>query len=136
MRILKKITLALLLIVMIGLPIGALAQTQNFIPCGFDLNNDQTVSGPAEECDFADLLTLIRNILNWLVLIAIPMSIITFCYAGFILLTTGISDRRTQAKDMLLKVVIGFAVILAAWLIVKLMVTTLIPGVGDQFIQF
>ena len=70
-------------------------------------------------------------------MISFPATIITFSYAGFIMLTSGgNSSKKDQAKEMLLKVVIGFAVILSAWLIVRIIVNSVLaPGKGDQFIQ-
>ena len=102
----------------------------NFIPCG------EYDSGGLDECDFYDLIRLVQNVLNWIVLISFPVAIITFAWAGFLLLTTGVVDKRTEAKKMLWSVVIGFAIILAAWLIVRTIVNTLLaPNIGNQFIN-
>lgn len=71
-----------------------------------------------KECDFNDLLVLVSNILRWIVMISIPISAGVFAWAGFQLMTTGIADKRSEAKSMIKKVFIGFVFILSAWLIV------------------
>ena len=138
-----KILIPIILLVIIFAPAVSYAREkyapgQTFIPCGFDRpdDDDAIVSGPEEECGFDDLLRLVKKILDWIVLISFPISVITLSWAGFILLTTGIADKRSEAKSMLWKVVIGFAVILSAWLIVKILVNVILePGRGDQFIE-
>lgn len=109
------------------LPTGVLAQT-NFIVCD---------GGAGDPCTFGHLLLLVKNVLDWLVMVSFSAAIITFIWAGFLLLTTGIADKKTQAKAMLWKVVIGFAIILAAWVIVKTIVGVILkPEIGGRFLQF
>ena len=59
-------------------------------------------------------------------MISFSAAIITFSWAGFVYLTTGVVDRRTDAKKMLWKIVIGFAIILSARLIVSTITTVLL----------
>lgn len=125
-----KISLLVLLLILI-LPVGVFAQpsagTGAFIPCD---------GGAANPCTFYDLIQLVQNVLNWVVLVSFPLSIITFSWAGFIFLTTGIVDKRSEAKKMLWKVVIGFVIILSAWIIVRTITSVLLkPGIADQFIK-
>jgi len=123
------------------IPLGVLAQgeegdTGRFIPCGFDNDGDGIVSGKDEECNFDDLLYLVQNLLNWLVIISFPISVITFSWAGFILMTTAVVDKKSEAKKMLGKVLLGFIIILSAWLIVRTIVNVFLEdGYGDQFIE-
>ncbi|MEK7117393.1 MAG: pilin [Patescibacteria group bacterium] len=119
-----KNTIAFVFILFLVLPVGVLAQT-NFIVC----------NGP--DCTFGHLLLLVKNVLDWLVMISFSAAIITLMWAGFLYLTTGIADKKTQAKAMLWKVVIGFAIILAAWVIVKTIVSVILkPEIGGRFLQF
>ena len=119
-----KILILILILIPIIIPVGVLAQT-NFIVC----------NGP--DCTFGHLLLLVKNVLDWLVMISFSAAIITFIWAGFLLLTTGVVDKKTQAKAMLWKVVIGFAIILAAWVIVKTIVSVILkPEIGGRFLQF
>ena len=80
-----KILILILILIPIIIPVGVLAET-NFIVC----------NGP--DCTFGHLLLLVKNVLDWLVMISFSAAIITFIWAGFLLLTTGVVDKKTQAK--------------------------------------
>mgnify|MGYP001579986794 CR=1 FL=1 len=130
-----KILVLLLILIPIVVPVAVFAVDPpdagagfgQFIPC----------DGVKIPCDFTMLLKLVKNVLDWVVMISFPAAIISFAWAGFNLLTNGISDKRTEAKKMLWKIVIGFAIILAAWLIVRTIVGILLAdGYGNQFIVF
>ena len=119
-----KILILILILIPTIIPLGVLAQT-NFIVC----------NGP--DCTFGHLLVLVKNVLDWLVMISFSAAIITLMWAGSLYLITGIADKKTQAKAMLWKVVIGFAIILAAWVIVKTIVGVILkPEIGGRFLQF
>ncbi|PCI20188.1 hypothetical protein COB64_02660 [Candidatus Wolfebacteria bacterium] len=74
-----------------------------------------------DRCDFNFLLTLINNVIDFLLFnIAIPIAAIAFAYAGFILLSSGgAPDKRSKAKAIFINVLIGLVIALSAWLIVK-----------------
>jgi hypothetical protein len=135
----RKTLATLFLLTMLFLPITALAQEERqlFIPCGFDNNPKDGVVSAEEQCGFYDLLRLVKNVLDWLVMISFSVAIITFAWAGIVLTTSGgNAGQKDKAKKMLLSVVIGFAIIVAAWLIVRTIVNVILePGLGDQFIK-
>ena len=79
-----------------------------------------------KECDYNDFLQLIKNIINWLILFSFPVAALVFAWAGFKYMTTGISDQKSAAKSMLVKVFIGFVIILASWLIVNTILSALL----------
>ena len=122
---LKQIIPALILLISIFylLPSISFAQgtgSGQFIPC----------DGP--DCTFTSLLQLVQNVFDFVVnKLALPLATITIIYAGFIILTA--RDNPAQMKkgrSMMIKVVIGFVILLAAWLIVKLIVNTLLANPG------
>ncbi|MEK9185872.1 MAG: hypothetical protein AAB863_03795, partial [Patescibacteria group bacterium] len=84
-RKIAKILILILILIPTIIPVGVLAQT-NFIVC----------NGP--DCTFGHLLVLVKNVLDWLVMISFSAAIITLMWAGFLYLTTGIADKKTQAK--------------------------------------
>ncbi len=98
----------------------------NLLPTVANAQNDRdenrgfvVCSGlPGDECSLEKLVTLVNKILGYLVKISVPIAAGAFAYAGFILMTTGVSDRRSEAKELFKKVFIGFVIMLAAWLIV------------------
>ncbi len=107
-----------------------IVQAQNGIipPCG-----QRDSAGKFQpECGFDDLVILVNNIIDYLIMIAIPISASVFAWAGFKLMTTGVVDQRGEAKTMMKKVAIGLAIMLSAWLITNTIVKVLFaPGYTD-----
>ncbi len=88
------------------------------IPCG----------GPGEDmCTFEHVLQLIENIINFsLNYLFFPLFVIAIVYAGYLLMTSGDNPgKRKQAKEIFINILIGLVVVLAAWLIVKLILVGL-----------
>lgn len=85
----------------------ALAQTQGLVACtGLD-------------CDFCALVETANRLINLFFEILIIVAVIMVVYAGLKLVTSGGNASAMQdAKSMLSNVIIGFVIILAAWLIV------------------
>lgn len=88
------------------------------IPC------DGSVESP---CDFEQLMKLVANVIDFLLKdMVLPIFAILCAYIGFLYLTSGANPgNRDTAKKMFPKIVIGFLVALAAWLIVKIILITL-----------
>ncbi len=112
------------------LPIAAVGQTTDFDagivrPCekGATLH-----SGTAEkECTFEDLVILVKRIIDYIFFFSIPLTAISFSYAGYLYLTAGgNSSKISQANGIFSKVLMGFVVMLSAWLIVKLVASQLL----------
>lgn len=77
-------------------------------------------------CGYGDLLKLVNNIINWIIMVSVPIAAGVFAWAGFKFMTTGVVDERTAAKNMIQKVLIGFVFILAAWIIVGTIIKALL----------
>lgn len=88
-------------------------------------------------CGFYDLLHLVNHVINWVIMISFPVAAGVFAWAGFKLMTTGISDQKSAAKAMLLKVFIGFVFILSAWIIVGTITNNLLrsPKIVDDLVD-
>jgi hypothetical protein len=109
----RKIKNFLFLIILL-IPVITFAQDQGpFVPC---TNN----------CGYADLLKLVNNIINWIIMISAPVAAGVFAWAGIVYMTTGVADRKSEAKGMLVKVFTGFVIILSAWIIVTTITNTLL----------
>ena len=81
------------------------------------------------DCTFGHLITLAQNVINALILISTFLAVAAFAYAGFILLTSGGNEsKKTQAKEVFRKVLIGYLWILGAWLLVYTITSLLAPG--------
>ena len=80
-------------------------------------------------CGFYDLVSAVIAVVNWGTTFALAFSVVVIAYAGFIYMKSGgSSSERDKANGMLWRVVIGIAVILAAWFIVKIISDVLLTG--------
>ncbi len=79
-------------------------------------------------CGYQDLVQLGKNILDFIVVLSIPIAAIGFSYAGYLYLTAGIEGEGNlkKAKDIFTKIFIGFVLIISAWLIVYTITSTLL----------
>lgn len=78
-------------------------------------------------CDFNSLMTLINSVINFLLItLATPLFALILIYVGWLYLSSGgSSENVTKAKKILKNAFIGYVIALAAWLIVKTILTTL-----------
>lgn len=108
------------LVLLPSLAFAALGANERIITCG-------AVDGSQPECNFVELLNTANNIITFLIkYIATPLAAIIFAYAGFLLLFSGgNSSKMTQAKKIMLNMLIGYVIALASWLIVKTILSTL-----------
>lgn len=108
----------------IALPAVALAQSGGSGPGVFNI----PCNGP--DCDFADFIQLFKNVMDYLVYISFPIAALMFAYAGWLFISSVDNPgQRSTARGVMWKVGIGFAVILAAWLLVYTLTSALLkPG--------
>ena len=94
------------------------------------LVGDGVCNGP--DCTFASLITLVKNLITDLITLSTFLAAIAFAYAGFLMLTSGGSESaKTKAKDVFMKVLIGYLWILGAWLLVYTITSVLLrPDLG------
>lgn len=83
------------------------------------------------DCDLCDLILMINTIIDWLTMLSMTIATILFAYAGFKLTSSaGNSGAVSQAKEMMVNVVIGVIIILAAFTIIDTVMKVLI---NDDF---
>lgn len=103
--------------------VGALSlSVAHAAPLSVGCNQEIDAAGKfTNPCDFTDLILQIQKVITFLLIdIAIPMAAIAFAYAGFLFMTSGGNSGQVErAKGIFKKVLIGFIIALAAWLIVK-----------------
>ncbi len=99
---------------------------KGLVPC-----NNTPVEGkiPDKElCGFKALMTLINNIINFILFrLAVPIAAIMCAYAGILMLTAGgeSAGNRTKAKGVFTNALLGLVIAAGAWLIVKTLLTIL-----------
>lgn len=82
------------------------------------------------DCNFDYLMAVVAQVVDFAILIAAPLAAIAFMWAGVLYFTAmgGDTGKITKAHHIFTSVLIGFILVLAAWLIVKVIVNTLAPG--------
>ena len=89
-------------------------------------------SGGDGKCNWGDLVTLVNNLITYLLTLATILAVISFVYAGFLLVTSGgNSSKVSQAKSIFGAVVIGLIFAYGAWIIVHFIFAAL--GGDSQF---
>jgi len=90
-------------------------------------DSDPIIPDCSPNCGYQDLLKLVNNIINWIIMISVPVAAGVFAWAGFVLMTSrDNAGKRSEAKEMIQKVFIGFVIILSAWIIVNTITNTLL----------
>ncbi len=83
----------------------------------------------ATSCNFCYLAKLIQNVVNFLVMVTIPISVAMFAWAGIMFFTaTGNPKKIARAKGIFSSVFIGFIITIAGWLVVQIVLQTITNG--------
>lgn len=106
---------------------GGAAESQptnnsGLVPCG----------GPGQEtCQACHAVTLMNNVLDWLVgILAVVFALIVMT-AGFNLVTSsGNTSAKEKAKSMITNATVGFVIVLAAWLLIDYGMKMLVSDAG------
>jgi hypothetical protein len=107
---------AFIIIFMVSLP--ALSFAEGLIPC------DGTKQNP---CNFSSFLIGVNTVINWLIMISIPLATIVIAWAGVLYITaSGDMAKIKEAKGMIMTALIGFFFILSAWVLVKALLSALL----------
>ena len=89
---------------------------------------DPVTKNYANPCDFNMVMTIINKVITFLLItLATPLFALILVYVGWLYLSDmGSSENKTKAKKILKNALIGYVIALAAWLIVK----TILSSVG------
>lgn len=119
----RTIILGLLMV----LPYIALAQTDTgLVKCGI-VDKDGVLA--SNQCGYAELITLIEDVLNFIIYkLASPIAALMFGYAGYqYIMSEGDMGKAKAARKIFTNVLYGYGIMLAAFLIVKLIFSFLFP---------
>ncbi len=107
----------------VGLPGGltgpvAPSSFRGLVPCG---------QKDADPCGYQYFLELIKRVFDYLVIFAVPLAAGVIAVGGAVMMTAGTNDsKRSQAKSIIWMAIWGLVIVLASFLIVKLVFTTLV----------
>lgn len=72
-----------------------------------------------DECNFCSFVTMVNGLIEWLVIIAVTLTVLLLAFAGFRLITSaGDAAGFEQAKKIFVSSIIGILIMLAGWTIV------------------
>jgi hypothetical protein len=143
-----SLTISLAIFLMLVAPALSLAQFQGPCPEGTHNNGTACVSDqsgglvPCDNstgnlCDFNQLMNLVNKVISFILYgMAVPIAAIMFAYAGFLLVTAGgeAAGARTKAKSIFTNAVIGLLLAVAAFLIVRTILSIL--GYSGSWLGF
>jgi hypothetical protein len=133
-RLWAPLLLALLLMV----PVFVHAQSNiplfdpewQLVPEASELDSDCPVGAPL---GFGGVLQLIQNVMNASVSFGVIICVIVIAFAGILwILTPTNPESHSQAKKVLTNAVIGFLIILSAWVMVDFVMKMLYSGTDGQ----
>lgn len=126
-------------IIIFAIPVFVWAQVG--IPCGVDINGDNIIKnmpGVKEECDFDSLIQLANNIIKFLMFsVAVPLAALGFMFVGAkMVMSPNKESAKTDAKQSLEFIAIGFLIMLAAYILIKTFLFALLSKEQVAFMQF
>ena len=103
-------------------PLLASAQLPSLVVCGQDNLPD---------CNFFTFVGLANNIIKFLIVLGTAVFTIMFMYAGWLYLTAvGNQSQITRAHGVFKDAIIGFVIMLGAWLFIDFILSALLKGGG------
>lgn len=112
-----KYLIRILIVMLVTVPF--IASALEIIPC----------DGVTKACDFSMLLKLGNNIIKFCIVTGTSIFSIMFMYAGFKYLTAmGNEGQITKAHAYFWNSIVGFVIMLAAWLSVDFIFKALVKG--------
>src|SRR5204863_7140878 len=112
---------------LIAAPVIAVAAGDpGLFPCsGTDISQADMSNG--HPCTFGDLVMVAQTIAKRIVQTGLILAPLVFAYAGFLLLTSQDNpSKRIKARKVFINVAIGLVIMMIAWVIVNLVLTSLL----------
>lgn len=84
------------------------------------------------ECGWNDFISLINRLIKFVIYFSATLSVMAFCYAGFLYLTAfGEMGKIEEAHSIFRTTIVGMLIVMMGWLIVATILKTL--GVSGEF---
>lgn len=102
-----------------SLSIAKSVEMSGLVPvCNTKIGNDGMFTDP---CGFEYLMTMLNYIISWFTkYFATPVFALLILYAGWLFISDmGSMKNRGQAKKMIMSALVGYVIVLAAWLIIN-----------------
>ena len=101
-----------------------LAASAALVPCG---------GGGQQPCTFQDLLALVITVINYLIGISSLVAMYHVVLAGWIMITAlGNPEQIEKGKKTITEAVVGFAIVILAFMFINLLVNGIFGKVGAE----
>lgn len=91
---------------------------------------------PTTGCGYVEFIQLINNVVKLLVGLSFPIAAGVIAWAGFnMMMDAGNGAKRKESIEMIKKVVIGFVIILSAWIVVSTILDALLSNAFKDAVQ-
>jgi hypothetical protein len=104
-----------------------------FVPVivfGQDPEGLVTCSGP--DCNFCTFVTMVDKVISFIFTLMVLGAVLMMVFAGFkLVVSQGDEHAMGEAKSMITNVVVGFVIVMSAWLIVDTMMKALLKTNSD-----
>ena len=103
---------------------------QGLVSCGNDINHNGILD-KEEACRLCNLFQLVNNLVNWVLLVIIPVVAPIFLVLGgiYLLIARGDPGMFKKGKDVLTATIVGLIIIYTAWVLLSTVLAFL--GVAD-----
>lgn len=126
-----KYIIRVLTILIVSVPLASYAMS--IIPCDGPTG---VQGGTGKVCDFTTLIALGNNIIRFCIITGTSVFSIMFMYAGFKYLTAnGNPGQISTAHNYFLNAIIGFVIMLSAWLLVDFIFKSLLKPSGGASVD-
>ena len=114
---------AALIVAILSLP--AVISAQGIVPC-----NPKMVDGKiVDNCGFCQVGQLVKNGFDWTVSVFGIVVVLLIIYAGLkMVLSVGNVSAKSEARRLIATAIIGYIILLAAWMLVDDFLKFFIPG--------
>ncbi|MCK5080531.1 MAG: hypothetical protein KAQ63_00045 [Candidatus Moranbacteria bacterium] len=108
---------------------GFLLLKGHLVPCGRQTNDPGTPTNETESCTLCHLFLLLKNVFDLMLSLLIVTAILLLTIGGVVyIVSMGNPSLVGIAKNIITKTLIGFALMLAGWLLVFTLLTFLSTG--------
>lgn len=85
--------------------------------------------GNQRQCTLCDLLKVVENVINFALILLVPIGVMAIIYGGFVYMTSGgEAGRVQQGRKIVTSAIVGIAITLAAWLIIDTVMKYLVDS--------
>ena len=119
----KFVICVLLLVISVSVLAPKPAAAFSLVPCGQILNEAKTNADATHPCQLQDLIRLIMRVINYLISVAAMVAMYEVLSGGFgMVVALGNPDKIKGARESVTQAIVGFGMVLAAFVFINLLV--------------